>query len=55
MLALGAAESSSIGEVSSGRVCEKGKVATHHSSLEKDMLWWGFLLRQSSGVVPERC
>ena len=54
VLALGAAESSSTGEVSLARVCEKGKVATRHSSPEKGMLRRGFLLRRSSRVVLER-
>ena len=52
---LGTAESSSTGEISPARVCEKGKVASRHHSSEKGMLWRGFLLRQSPGVVPERC
>ena len=39
---------------SGGLFNEMGKVATRHPSPEKGMLWWGFLLRQSFGVVPER-
>jgi hypothetical protein len=44
VLAMGSAESSFIREVSSAWVFEKGKVATHHLSPEKGMLWQGFLL-----------
>ena len=33
---------------------EMGKVATHNPSPEKGMLRWGFLLRRSFRVVPER-
>jgi hypothetical protein len=32
-----------------------GKVATLHPSPEKGMLWRGFLLQRSLGVIPERC
>jgi hypothetical protein len=39
VLALGSAELSSSGEIMSKWVVEKGKVATHHLSLEKGMLW----------------
>ena len=43
VLALGSAESSSIGQILSAWVFEKGRVATRHLSLEKGMLRWGFL------------
>jgi hypothetical protein len=44
VLALGAAESCSSGEISLARVCEKGKVVSRHHSSEKAMLRRGFLL-----------
>jgi hypothetical protein len=44
VLALGAAESCSSGEISLARVCEKGKVVSRHHSSEKAMLRQGFLL-----------
>jgi hypothetical protein len=54
VLALGATEPSSTGEISSARACEKGKVVTRCPSLKKGMLQQGFLLRRSFGVVLER-
>ena len=54
VLALGAADSCSLGEILPVRVCEKGKVASRHHSPEKGMLRQGFLLQRSSGVVTER-
>jgi hypothetical protein len=53
VLALGSIESSSIGEVSSAWVFEKGKVATCHLSPNEGMLRRGFLLRRSFGEVTE--
>ena len=54
VLALGSAELSTSGEIPLEWVVEKGKVATHHLSPEKGMLWQGFLLRRRFGEVPER-
>jgi hypothetical protein len=54
VLALGSAESSSTREISSTWVFEKGKVATHHLSLEKNILRQGFLLQRSFGEVTKR-